>query len=105
MGKRKSGIERIIKMKYVVPRSIMREEIRPFAGCFEVIKETNSFVWIINKHGEEEKIGKVNVCFFSNKDVSKEIKEANDLIQKSYNTHTDFVARVITNTKLAMESA
>lgn len=82
--------------KYAVVRSHFRPEYKPMKGCYLVVKETDSFVFVEmkNKDGEvwQEKFKKTNVVFYATKDVSREVESVNNAILKACIDHSNWAS-------------
>lgn len=90
--------------KYAVIESQMRLEVWPFLGCFQVIKETNSFIWIIDKSGLTKKFGKVNVMFFTDHKIDEQVRDINYLVKNKYDEHLKDVAKLVQEIKEKYQS-
>jgi len=85
-------------MKYVTIQSNIRKEISPFGGCFPLVKESDKSVWFIGKRGKTERLGKQNIWFICENDISGELESLNNAIQKSYYDHLKMVNTIIADT-------
>lgn len=75
---------------YAITQSILREEIRPFGGCYEVISETAKYITVkrLNKDGfEPVRVFKNKVICYSEKDVTETLDMFNELIRQSFDDH------------------
>jgi hypothetical protein len=91
-------------MKYAITTSVIREEIKPFGGCFPVVRESEDSIWIEKTYGvgefsdrEVRRISKKNVRFYSDVDISETIKFYNDSVTDAYNEHISNVKNIISS--------
>ena len=91
--------------KYAVIKSQWtKEEEWPFAGCFLITKETNSFIWVLDENGSVKKLGKMNVVFFTDHKISEQVGDINYLIKNKYDEHLKDVVRLIQEIKEKYQS-
>lgn len=89
-------------MRYAVVKSMLREDLKPFGGCYPVIKETAAFVTVlVNRIGEDkqEKYSKGNIHFFTDQDISERLQAANLSVSLSWQQHEKFVKSIIQDLK------
>jgi len=89
-------------MKYAITTSVIREEIKPFGGCYPVVRESEDYVWIEKQYGigefsdkEIRRISKKNVRFYSDVDISNTIQAYNNSVTEDYNKHMNNVKEII----------
>lgn len=90
--------------RYAVIESMLRREIRLFRGCYEIVKETEKFVFIRIPKKEEsdeektEKIGFGKVLFITTQDVTPLLNEANKKVGAAYEAHEKYAGQVLKET-------
>ena len=91
-------------IKYVIVDSNQFSYIKPFRGCFPLIKATKSFYFFrvtrVNQDGTEEEIEKIskNRAWVVNEDVSEAVNMCNEYVRNLWEDHKSSVDKMIQKT-------
>lgn len=84
-----------IKFAVIKENGLVGPMVKGFDECLQVLQETDRTIVVTgSKYGSGiRRIAKHRVAFYTDHDITDAIKNANDLINKSYHNHIQYVVR------------